>query len=166
MLSRCRNSQARRQASGFSLIEVLISLVILAVGLLGMTALQNEALKYNHAAFTESQALFLIADMTERIRANRESNNYTIELTQPAPTEPVAKCNATPCTSTQMAAWDIYEWRAMVEDPAYLPNGNSAISFDTLENEYTITVSYEWTQLGGLDIADGIRSVSVTTRIE
>lgn len=166
MLIRRTDRQVRTSASGFSLIEVLISLVILAVGLLGMTALQNEALKYNHAAFTESQALFLIADMTERIRANRSSSNYTIELTQSAPTEPVAKCNVASCTSAQMAAWDIYEWRAMVEDPAYLPNGNSAISFDTLENEYTISVSYEWTQLGGVDVTAGIRTVSVTTRIE
>ncbi len=67
---------------GFSLIEVLISLSILAAGLLGMTALQNEALQFNQAAFTDSQAQFLINDMVERIRANRGNNTYAIGFTK------------------------------------------------------------------------------------
>lgn len=166
MLSMRYNRQARASDHGFSLIEVLVSLVILAVGLLGMTALQNEALKYNQAAFTESQAMFLIADITERIRANRNSNGYALTFIEPTPATPTVNCSTTNCTSAQMTTWDIFEWRSMVEDSDYLPNGGSAIIFDSLENEYTISVSYEWTQLGGVDLTAGIRTVSVTTRIE
>ncbi len=60
----------RARTPGFTLLEVMICLVILAGGMLGMTAMQIEGLKYNKAAFTESQAQFLLNDMVERIRAN------------------------------------------------------------------------------------------------
>ena len=155
----------KTHAKGFTLIEVLISLLIMAVGLLGMTALQNEALKYNHAAFTESQTMFLINDIVERIRANRDANTYAINFIETV-TAPTTNCAATSCSSAQMASWDIYEWRTMVTDSEYLPNGNSAITFDPITNEYTISISYEWTQLGGVDVTDGIRTVSVSTRIQ
>lgn len=153
-----------RPSRGFSLIEVLVTLFILAVGLLGMTGMQNEALKYNHAAFLDSQAQFLLTDMVERIRANPASNTYVIDFTEDE-TVPTVNCTTTTCSSAQMSIWDISEWRAMVEDAAYLPDGESEISFDPLTRVYTISIRYEWSQLGDEAITGGTRTVSVTTRI-
>ena len=152
-----------RRAMGFSLVEVLVALFILAVGLLGMTGLQNEALKYNHAAFLESQAQFLLADMVERIRANPAGGAYAIAFTEAAPTPPV-NCTANTCASAQMALWDIQEWRAMVEDSAYLPGGESEISHDPFNRLYTVSIRFEWSQLAE-DPAGGSRTLSITTRI-
>ncbi|MBN4075379.1 MAG: type IV pilus modification protein PilV [SAR86 cluster bacterium] len=157
---------------GFSLIEVLISLSILAAGLLGMTALQNEALQFNQAAFTDSQAQFLINDMVERIRANRGNNTYAIGFIENTPTASV-NCEATTCTSNQMATWDIAQWRALVESTVasdgvtYLPSGESQILFNTTSQTYIVSVRYDWNQLGESELNnDGRRTISVTTRIQ
>lgn len=150
---------------GFSLIEVLISLVILAGGLLGMTALQHEALKYNHAAFTESQAMFLIGDIVERIRANRTAANYAVGFNEDPPTA-TTNCSTGTCNASEMARWDLNQWRNRIENAAYLPNGESAITFNPLSNEYTVSIRYEWSHLGAVDLTDGLRTVSVTTRID
>ena len=53
-----------------TLIEVLVALLILAVGLLGAAAIQLNALKYTDSARMISQASFIAYDMLDRIRAN------------------------------------------------------------------------------------------------
>lgn len=55
---------------GMTLIEVLMSLVILGVGLLGAAAIQLNALKYTDSSRISSQASFVAYDMLDRIRAN------------------------------------------------------------------------------------------------
>ncbi len=157
---------------GFSLIEVLISLSILDAGLLGMTSLHNEDLKFNNEAFTDSQAQFLINDMVERIRANRGNNTYAIGFTENTPTASV-NCAATTCTSNEMAVWDIAQWRGMVEATVaddgvtYLPSGESQILFNTTTRAYIISVRYDWSQLGESELNNnGKRTISVTTRIQ
>ena len=151
------------RVAGFTLVEVLVSLFILAIGLLGMTALQNEALKYNHAAFIDTQAQYLLTDMSERIRANRGNATYNLLFTED-PTSSAVDCSGTTCTSNQMAAWDLNTWRALVEDSAYLPEGESQIVYDNLTKTYVISIRYNWEQLGG--VGTGTRTVTFTTRID
>jgi type IV pilus assembly protein PilV len=147
---------------GFTLIEVLISLTLLAVGMLGMTALQTESLKFNNAALTDSQAQFLLQDMSERIRANKGNNTYVMSYTDEL--EPVTvDCAVTDCTENFMALWDMTQWRDSVAET--LPQGESQILFNTLNRTYVISVRYDWSQLGGEDITNGKRTVSITTRI-
>lgn len=150
---------------GFTLLEVMISLVILALGLLGMTALQNEALSFNYAAFTDSQAQFLVNDMIERIRANPGSDRYRIAYIEPATTPP-KDCAAVTCTPVEMAVWDMSQWRAAVQVSTTLPGGESEIILDDATRTFTVSVRYEWSQLGGVDITGGRRTVSVSTRID
>lgn len=57
---------------GVGLIEVLISLVIIAIGLLGLAALQGKSQKAEMESYQRSQALILLHDMAARLRANRE----------------------------------------------------------------------------------------------
>ena len=150
---------------GFTLIEVMISLFILAIGLLGMAALQNQALKFSHAASIDSQAQYLMTDIAERIRANRGNDLYVIDFIENAPAA-LVDCGMTSCTSDEMAAWDLTQWRAKVQDPGYMPNGESQILFDSFERTFVISIRYDWSQLGGvLDIANGKRTVTMTTRI-
>lgn len=150
-----------RTHAGFTLVEVLISLGILASGLLGITALQNEALKFNHAAYLESQALFLINDMMERIRANSTVAAYAMGFTEGVSV--AADCALVICDGEEMAAWDKGKWRAMVENSAYLPGAESEIRFNPLNHEYTISIRYDWSKLAG---SDEKRTVSVTSRIQ
>ncbi|MCP4042433.1 MAG: type IV pilus modification protein PilV [Gammaproteobacteria bacterium] len=55
---------------GFTLLEVLVSLLILAIGLLGLAALQTRGVKYNHDAYGRSQGTLLANQMMDMLRAN------------------------------------------------------------------------------------------------
>jgi type IV pilus assembly protein PilV len=57
-------------ARGFTLVEVLVTLVIMSIGLLGLAALQLTSLKANHGSATRTQAVYLAYDIIDRMRAN------------------------------------------------------------------------------------------------
>ena len=65
---------------GFSLIEVLVTLVLVAIGVLGMVALQGRSIQYTQYSVQRNSAVMLVNDLTEIIRANPE------QLFDPAPT--------------------------------------------------------------------------------
>lgn len=62
---------ARKKNAGFSLIEIMVTVVILMVGLLGLAGLQGRALTSQMESYQRSQALILLRDMADRISANR-----------------------------------------------------------------------------------------------
>ncbi len=64
------NGLSLRKNRGFSLIEVLVTIVILAVGLLGLALLQTTSLSNQLEAYHRAQAMLLLEDMANRIRVN------------------------------------------------------------------------------------------------
>lgn len=58
-------------AAGFSLLELLVGLIILAIGLLGLAGMQMVALRQNNEAYLRSQATLMAYDIMDRMRANR-----------------------------------------------------------------------------------------------
>ena len=58
---------------GFSMVEVLVTIVILTIGLLGLAGLQGRASTAQMESYQRSQALILLADMADRINANRSN---------------------------------------------------------------------------------------------
>ena len=60
----------RHPHHGFSLIEVLVTIVILVIGLLGLAGLQTHALTSQMESYQRSQALELVQDMAARIKDN------------------------------------------------------------------------------------------------
>jgi type IV pilus assembly protein PilV len=63
-------------AAGFSLLEVLVGLLILAIGLLGLAGLQMISLRQNNDAYLRSQATLMAYDILDRMRTNR---NHAID---------------------------------------------------------------------------------------
>ncbi len=63
---------ARRHArcAGFTMLEVLIAIVVIAFGLLGIAGLQAFAVKNNHGASLRVTATTLASDMIDRIKSN------------------------------------------------------------------------------------------------
>ena len=59
-----------QRANRFSLMEVLIAMLVLAIGLLGLASLQAQSLKFNHDSYVRSQSTFLAYEMMDRMRAN------------------------------------------------------------------------------------------------
>lgn len=66
-----RRSHLRPPARGFSLIEVLVTILVLLIGLLGMFGMQSRASVVEMEAYQQAQALALVKDMEARIRTNR-----------------------------------------------------------------------------------------------
>jgi type IV pilus assembly protein PilV len=76
----CARSLAARQR-GATLIEILVSVLILSFGLLGMAALQTRALQGNQSSLNRSQAVMLNNSMLDAMRidrANAQGGNYNM----------------------------------------------------------------------------------------
>ena len=59
-----------KRSRAFTLIEVMIAMIILAVGLLGMASLTVRSQQSNESAYARSQASLLAYDIIERMRTN------------------------------------------------------------------------------------------------
>src|SRR3989304_2728195 len=60
---------------GFTLIEVLITVVVMAVGLLGLAGLQALSLRYNHDSALKNVATHQIQEIADRMRANQSGTS-------------------------------------------------------------------------------------------
>ena len=110
---------------GFTLLEVLVALVVLSIGLLGLSGLQTTSLRNNHSAFLRSQATVVTNDIIDRMRANRDSataGDYDIAYTTATP---AAGCGGgSGCSAADVASIDLNAWRSYVER---LPGGEGEI---------------------------------------
>lgn len=89
---------------GFSMIEVLVTIVILMIGLLGLAGLQARALSAQMESYQRSQALLLLKDMAGRINANR--TNITLYIDHQLGTG--SACPAT--TGNTVVDDDLCDW--------------------------------------------------------
>jgi type IV pilus assembly protein PilV len=103
----------KRQSSGFTLLEVMIAMLILAIGLLGMASLMVTSLQNNQGAYARSQATVLAYDIVERMRANRpqaEASGSPYSLTSGTPAENAKDCQQNACSPAEIAGWDMTQW--------------------------------------------------------
>ena len=150
------SKHSKASHSGFTLIEVLITLVIFAVGLLGLATLQLRGMQYIHSAYVRTQAQVLSYDMLDRLRANRvvamNTNSYDWDL-DAEPAALATNCATTVCTGAQMALFDIYEWRKIVSE--HLPQGKGEIKkLDLGSGSRIYTIEIEWLDDRTIDVND------------
>lgn len=104
------------QARGTSMIEVLVTIVIVAVGMLGMAGLQSRAHSLEFESYQRGQALILLQDMLDRIN-NSDSANAAGYVTASA--LGTGATDATDCTTlTSRAAIDLCEWSKALKGSA------------------------------------------------
>ena len=96
----------RKKNIGFSLVEVLVTIVILMIGLLGLAGLQGRAVTSQLESYQRSQALVLLKDIADRINANRKNAVNYLTLT------PLGGGSACPLSTsgTDIVAKDKEEW--------------------------------------------------------
>src|SRR5262245_16940494 len=156
-----RNHTSRRHG-GFTMIEVLVTIVIVAIGLLGLGALQVRVQQSELEAYQRVQALTLLSDMVDRINANRQTAPcYAITAAGGAPylgSAGAGHLGAPSCVgfgsaSTQaLAVNDMTAWNGFLNGNSEMQGGNAVgamigargcVSFDAATNTYTVAVAWQ-----------------------
>jgi len=135
--------------TGFSLVEVLVSMLILAIGLLGLAALQTQGVRFNNDAFVRTQGATIAYDIIDKMCANRANAvQYTIFPARNAlpPSGSYSwKPGETPYTCNPLAASvinDLAYWLNTVE--LVLPQGTATITQQAAPNDDLYTIKVKW----------------------
>ncbi|WP_278401479.1 type IV pilus modification protein PilV [Stutzerimonas kunmingensis] len=136
-------SQSFHKEAGATLIEVLIAMVVLAIGLIGLAGLQATSIQSNHSAYYRSQATLLASDLADRMRANRTEALTNAYLTN----FPTSSANNS--VSGTAAEKDIAEWLNRLA--VTLPDGTGKVEKDNA----LITISIRWNDTRGQIRASG-----------
>ncbi len=129
-------------SGGFTLIEVLVSVVIFSVGLLGLAGLQATGLKLNQSSMLRSQATLLTYDILDAIRANRgQLANYALGGSS-------SGCDVPYSSPSNQAQRDVNNWinnvNSLLPDPrncSITPMGGNQVQ-----------VNLEWNDLRDADM--------------
>lgn len=130
----------KKQQRGFTLLEVMVAVFVLALGLLGMAHLQVTTLKSNQTAGLESQANILASDILDRMRANTkaaQSGAYNYN-------------SNTDVSGTTIAAKDLANWSVLLGNN--LPSGAGEVTCPAYDSSKVfickITITWSDKQLG------------------
>lgn len=113
--------------NGFSLIEILVSIFLLSIGLLGAANLQIKSLQLSQSAYLRTQATILAYDIADRMRSNPEGvkNNHYLQSAATFNT-----CiSPTGCSAKKMARHDLQDWQQNVA--RILPDGSGVLCIDS-----------------------------------
>jgi type IV pilus assembly protein PilV len=129
---------AHRRVAGFTLVEMLVSLVITSVGLLGVAKLALGTVQANDSAFMRTQATALVQQIIDDMRANQPEaagGKYTVAM------------GVSPVGS-DIASYDLSTWQTLLAQA--LPKGAGAVTTSAQTNpltgqaEIVATVQVEW----------------------
>lgn len=121
--------QSCKSQRGFTLLEVLVTMVVLSLGLLGYAGLQMASLKNSASAYQRSQATILAYDIIDRLRANRAQaigGGYNIAIGAAG-------------AGAGVAGLDLVDWKVLVGNA--LPGGDAAINVDGTGN---VLIQIQW----------------------
>jgi len=131
----------KSKQQGSLLIEILITLMIMAVGLLGLASLQMISIKNINNSQFRTLATAYSYDMAERMRSNRtgvESDAY--DAINGSETEP----SCASCSASEVAQRDAYEWNQMINQDVIdggLPQGVGTVTKSG--QLFAITISWQ-----------------------
>jgi type IV pilus assembly protein PilV len=153
-----------KQQSGVTLIEVLVSILVLSVGLLGMLGMQAGSMRFEQGAWVRSAVSAAVADFSDGIRMlpnalPTEVASVRTYATELAATEdndyfvPDKDCNSTNCTPAEFASFQRVSWRRGINGS--FPGGVGFIEqagvAGQLSQTYTLTIAWADKSLVGSD---------------
>lgn len=146
MVKHRQYSSSERQ-HGVLLIEVLITMIIVVLGLLGLAGLQVQLQKNEIESYQRSQALLLLNDMANRIATNRNSAaSYVTGSGSPTGTE--VTC---PTSTTTVVDSDKREWCLALQGAAETTGANTKAGamvggrgcVESVDGDYMVTVVWQ-----------------------
>ena len=139
----------KRKEQGFSLIEVLVTLIIISIGMMGIIGMQLMSAKNVNNAELRSLATYFAYDMAERMRANPTGvSGGSYNLVDGSATDP-GDCTSG-CTAIVLAQRDAFIWNDMIDNSianntGTAPRGLGPGAFGTVRlaaGVYTIAVTW------------------------
>ncbi|WP_196801170.1 type IV pilus modification protein PilV [Thioalkalivibrio sp. ALE16] len=124
----------QRRHSGVTLIEVMVTVLVLSIGLIGLASLQGNALKANHSAYMRAQATILAYDMLDMMRVDRSvalQQAYDGTFTAPP-------------SGNDLPSSELNRWITDIQNT--LPASQAAIVTDSSNNIVTISVTWDDTR--------------------
>lgn len=130
----------RRLHHGFSLIEVLVSIFVLTLGVIGVAGMQLTALRTAQQSAFRTAAVQLASEMADRMRTNdsqmklaADQNPFLRVDYPPSDGKHIAPgklchAKAASCDAEELAKYDIHDWESRVG--AALPGGRAVICRD------------------------------------
>ncbi len=144
----------RKTQRGAGLIEVLIAVLVMAIGILGVTAMQVAGKRNLYEATQRSLATALARDILERMRSNPTAlNSYVATVGQGSISTAPATCTNADCDPVGLAARDLYEFEQAIDGASEtVTSGSDTNSVGGLVNPTAcitnnvgnITVSIAW----------------------
>jgi type IV pilus assembly protein PilV len=127
--------RGRAPVGGFSLVEVLVAMFVVAMGILALAGLLQTATRYAKMGELRSTATLLASDIADRIRANAAGSQLgdsgydqtATAFPSPAPPAHAACTSEAPCGPADLAQADLADWTARLR--ATLPKGSAWIQF-------------------------------------
>lgn len=167
-------ASTKHRAAGFSLVEVLVSIVVLSLGLLGTIGMLLASVRTSNESATFTAALNLARDLSEKARMNKgiatrndAGNAYLVEDWREEGASGTASAGAAcvggaVCSTADLAAWDMNEWQRRIAKA--LPDARVSVCFDetpwnAMADAYTwtcsktgrtVVVKLGWTPRAGL----------------
>lgn len=169
--SLCCRSKSQR---GVSMIEALVALLVLALGVMGMAGIQTRTLVESRTTNSRAVAIMMADDLLDRMQANS-----TIRVTNPAAnpyvvgwteTKTVNDCFSNACTGTQLAEFDVNQWKNGLS--LLLPGGDARIfRSNTDPSQFGVLIGWSATQAKnegeavGAEVTTFANAITVTTGI-
>ena len=116
-----------KNQQGFTLMEALVSILVLSLGAMAMLGVQIATLAETQNSVRRAQAVRIIEDLAERIKSNPGGfdrlNDYTNTAWAAVPSAPSPGCDTNSCNATQLAQWDRNQWFSQI--PQLIPGGQA-----------------------------------------
>ncbi len=152
----------RARQAGFSMIEVLIAMLILAVGLLGFALLQTMSLRFTQSANYRTQAVNLGYDLLDQMRSNRfQAAAYAGAAGASFDVGEVAGCDESRPVGNVTIAASIDRWQCQVVEAL---GAAASAQVQLVDGEATVTVSWG-DQRWDPDDPDAATSFSLVSRL-
>lgn len=157
-----------RRDAGFSMLEILVTLFVIAIGVLGTASLQTLALKMSKGGQFRSQAVILGLDLIERIEANNPSAIAGSYAPATLPTDYPKDCRTAYCLPSELATYDLVQFKNRME--SQLPGASVTISFAGA-GPFTYTIQINWEEriarpAGSTVVTSGTTSVGTSGKTE
>jgi type IV pilus assembly protein PilV len=124
---RCGKVSCISLQHGFSLVEVLVTLVIMSIGMLSIAGLYVKSMQAGRTSMFHHHAVTLASDVADRVRANPTAGAAYQHANTALGADGGCVDGGINCTSAAMAANDIFLWQNQARTT--LPNGSIAIVF-------------------------------------